>query len=145
MKPIPQKIVPWLSLLFFVPLQMVPGGVASTTGAPSAAPSNLYTAWDDPSNSFGRFAQKLAAHYKGRIDTWIIWNEVDIPAGQWRTWDGTVEDYAQLMRVAYPAIKAGNRQAKVALYGSPWWYDKGAFVSRLLDVFAADPAAAANN
>src|SRR5436190_17345066 len=37
MKPIPQKIVPWLSLLFFVPLQIIPGGVASTTGAPSAA------------------------------------------------------------------------------------------------------------
>jgi len=118
---------------------------ASASGSPNAVPANLYTSWDDPKNSWGRFVQQLAAHYKGRIDSWIIWNEVDIPDGQWRTWDGTVDDYAQLMRVAYPSIKAGNRQGKVALYGSPWWYDKGAFVSRLLDAFAADPSAPANN
>jgi hypothetical protein len=118
---------------------------ASASGSPNAVPANLYTSWNDPKNNWGRFVQKLAAHYKGRIDSWIIWNEVDIPNGQWRTWDGTVDDYAQLMRVAYPAIKAGNPRAKVALYGSPWWYDKGAFISRLLDNFAADPAAPANN
>jgi hypothetical protein len=118
---------------------------ASASGSPNAVPANLYLSWDDPRNHWGRFVQRLAAHYRGRIDSWIIWNEVDIPEGQWRTWDGTVEDYAQLMRVAYPAIKAGNPQARVALYGSPWWYDKGAYISRLLDNFAADPAARANN
>ena len=117
---------------------------ASASGSPNAVPSNLYLRWDDPKNSWGRFVQKLAAHYKGRIDSWIIWNEVDIPEGQWRTWDGTVADYAQLLRVAYPSIKTGNAQARVALYGSPWWYDRGAFLSRLLDTLAADPAARAN-
>ncbi len=118
---------------------------ASASGSPNAVPSNLYLSWDDPQNNWGRFVQRLAAHYRGRINDWIIWNEVDIPDGQWRTWDGSVEDYAQLMRVAYPSIKAGNSQAKVALYGSPWWYDKGAYISRLLDNFAADPAGRANN
>jgi hypothetical protein len=49
------------------------------------------------------------------------------------------------MRVAYSAIRAGNGQAKVVLYGSPWWYDKGAFLTRLLDTLGADPSAAANN
>ena len=120
-------------------------GWASASGSPNAVPSNLYLPWDDQRNHWGRFVQQLATHYRGRIDSWIIWNEVDVPAGQWRTWDGTLEDYAQLMRVAYPSIKAGNPQAKVALYGSPWWYDKGAFLTRLLDNFAADPAARASN
>jgi hypothetical protein len=118
---------------------------ASTSGSPNAVPANLYRPWDDQQNHWGRFVQQLAAQYRGRIDSWIIWNEVDIPDGQWRTWDGSLEDYAQLMRVAYPSIKAGNPQAKVALYGSPWWYDKGAFLTRLLDNLAADPAAAASN
>ena len=27
--------------------------------------------------------QLMAQHYKGKIDTWIIWNEVDISHGQW--------------------------------------------------------------
>ena len=30
----------------------------------------------------------MAQHYQGRIDTWIIWNEVDISGGQWHTWNG---------------------------------------------------------
>ena len=56
--------------------------------------------------------QELAKRYKGRVQTWIIGNEVDIPTGQWRTWDGSMEDYAQLMAVAYRAIKAGNPAAR---------------------------------
>jgi hypothetical protein len=116
---------------------------ASSNGTPNGVPKGLYRDWDDPANSWGQFMRHLAAHYRGRIDSWIIWNEVDIPAGQWRTWDGSVEDYAQLLRVSYRAIKAGNPSASVVLYGSPWWYDHGAGLTRLLDVLAADPDARA--
>jgi hypothetical protein len=89
--------------------------------------------------------KQLAKIYAGRIDRWIIWNEVDIPSGQWATWDGSVQDYVQLMKVAYQAVKAGNPRAQVAHYGSPWWYDHGEYLSHFLDLVAADPEAPAHN
>src|SRR5438309_589253 len=101
--------------------------------------------WDAPENYWGQYMKKLAKIYAGRIDRWIIWNEVDIPSGQWATWDGSVEDYVQLMKVAYQAVKAGNPRAQVAHYGSPWWYDHGEYLSHFLDLVAADQEAPAHN
>ncbi len=118
---------------------------ASSNGSPNGVPKGLYLEWNDPANHWGQFMRHLATHYRGRIDSWIVWNEVDIPAGQWRTWDGTTEDYAQLLRVAYRAIKAGNPNASVVLYGSPWWYDHGTGLTRLLDILASDAEARAAN
>lgn len=118
---------------------------ASTNGTPNGVPKNLYLPWNDPQNYWGQFMKRLAEMYRGKINLWIIWNEVDIPAGDWKTWDGTLEDYAQLMKVAYQAVKAGNPQAQVAHYGSPWWYDYGDFLTRLMSRLAADPEARANN
>jgi hypothetical protein len=114
-------------------------------GSSNAVPRNLYLPWNHKDNFWGQFMKKLAEKYAGRVNTWIIWNEVDIESGMWHTWDGSVEDYAQLLKVAYQAVKAGNPQAQVAHYGSPWWYDKGEYLGRFLDVIAADPAAPANN
>ena len=62
-------------------------GWASTNGSPNGVPRNLYLRWDDPENYWGQFMKRLAKIYAGRIDRWIIWNEVDIPSGQWATWD----------------------------------------------------------
>jgi len=111
-------------------------GWASASGSPNGVPRNLYLRWDDPENHWGQFMRRLAERYRGRIDAWIIWNEVDIRDGPWRTWDGSIEDYVQLQRVAYRAIKAGNPDATVALFGSPWWHDKGAYLSQALDRLA---------
>jgi hypothetical protein len=87
----------------------------------------------------------MAQHYRGKIDTWIIWNEVDISHGQWDTWNGSLEDYVQLQKVAYKAIKAGNPNATVLPFGAAWWYDYGETITRMLDLLKADPEAAANN
>ncbi len=118
---------------------------ASSNGAPNGVPKNLYLPWNSPQNYWGQFMKQLAEKYRGKINLWIIWNEVDIPDGDWRTWDGSLEDYAQLLKVAYQAVKTGNPQAQVALYGSPWWYDHGDFLTRLMQHLAADPEARANN
>jgi hypothetical protein len=117
-------------------------GWASAGGSPNAVPRNLYLSWDDPDNYWGQFMRRLAERYRGRIDAWIIWNEVDIRDGQWRTWDGTVDDYVQLERVAYRAIKGGNPDATVVLFGSPWWHDKGAYLTQVLDGLATAEGAA---
>ncbi len=118
---------------------------ASSDGSPNGVPKNLALPWDHPNNHWGQFMRRLAAHYRGRIDTWIIWNEVDIPAGQWRTWNGSLEEYVQLLKVAYRAIKAGNPSATVLPYGAAWWYDRGTHLSRMLDILASDPDAGAAN
>ena len=118
---------------------------ASTDGSRNGVPKNLYLPYDHPDNYWGQFMKKMAAHYRGKVDTWIIWNEVDVPHGQWNTWNGSIEDYVQLQKVSYRAIKAGNPDATVLPFGAAWWYDKGETITRMLDLLAADPEAAAHN
>jgi hypothetical protein len=120
-------------------------GWASSDGSRNGVPKGLYLPWDHPDNHWGQFMRLMAEHYRGKIDTWIVWNEVDIASGQWATWSGSLEDYVQLQKVAYKAIKAGNPDATVLPFGAAWWYDYGSTISRILDLLKADPDAAANN
>lgn len=117
----------------------------SPTEHGNSIPKGLYLPYDDPNNYWGHFVGMIAKHYAGRIDQWIIWNEVNIPSGKYSTWDGSVQDYAQLVMVAYQAAHAANPNAQIVLYGDPYWYDHGAFFRQLLSVLTAEPNAAANN
>ena len=125
---------------------------ASPADGPRSVPRNLALPWDHPENHWGRFAQQVARHYAGQIDDWIVWNEPDIQPGDpnaaYHAWAGTLQDYYQLLRVGYRAIKAGNPRARVHLAGLTYWVDREAnrpqYFERLLDVIAADPTAAAN-
>jgi hypothetical protein len=135
-------------------LMSTPGwAAANPADAGRAVPRNLGRPWDDQENYWGRFAEQMAREYAGRIDHWIVWNEPDIqpsdPNAAYYAWAGNVEDYYQLLRVAYRAIKAGNAQARVHLAGLTYWADREAnrpqFFERLLDLMAADPTAPAND
>ncbi len=112
----------------------------------ASVPLNIDKDWNDPQNYWAAYCYKMAKHYAGKIDQWIIWNEVSIPtgkngqAGQWTQWRGTPPQYARLLEVAYQAIHAANPTAKVVLYGDPYWYDHGAYLSNTLNLLAkADP------
>jgi hypothetical protein len=83
--------------------------------------------------------------YAGRIDDWILWNEVNIPSGQFATWKGSVADYAQLVKVGYLAAHRANPNARIILFGDPYWYDHGKFFNSLLDNLAHQPGSAAND
>jgi hypothetical protein len=120
-------------------------GWASSDGSRNGVPNGLYLPHDHPDNHWGQFMKLMAQHYKGKVDTWIIWNEIDISHGQWDTWNGSLDDYVQLQKVAYKAIKAGNPNATVLPFGAAWWYDYGDTITQMLDKIAADPEAAANN
>jgi hypothetical protein len=120
-------------------------GWASSDGSRNGVPNGLYLSYDHPENHWGQFMKLMSQHYRGKVDTWIIWNEVDISHGQWDTWNGSLDDYVQLQKVAYQAIKAGNPSATVLPFGAAWWYDYGDTISQMLDKLAADPEAAANN
>ncbi len=82
----------------------------------------------------------MAGRYAGRIDDWIIWNEVNIPSGRFHTWSGSVADYARMVQVAYLAARAANPRARVILAGDPYWYDHGALFKKLLTLLTADHA-----
>jgi hypothetical protein len=110
----------------------------------NAVPQGLYLPYNDPRNYWGHFVSLMAKHYAGRIDSWIIWNEVNIPSGQFATWKGSVADYAQLVKVASLAAKHANPKAKIILAGDPYFYDHGAFFQTLLGDLTQGADAAAH-
>ena len=117
---------------------------------PKSVPRNVHLPWDHPSNDWGRFTGRLAARYRGLVDHWVIWNEPDLydQGSRW-FFDGTFEDYYQLLKVAYQSIKANNPKAKVILAGMAYWYgreyDRPPYVGSLLEVAAKDPTARQND
>jgi polysaccharide biosynthesis protein PslG len=64
----------------------------------------------DPAQ-YARYAEKTAAHFRGRIDHWEIWNEPNI-SGFWRPRPSAAL-YTALLKAAYPRIKAANPGAVV--------------------------------
>jgi hypothetical protein len=47
------------------------------------------------------YVERTVAHYRGRIDAWEVWNEPDVPL----FWQGTPQEYVQLLQTAYRAAK----------------------------------------
>jgi len=114
--------------------------------------------WNDSRNTWGAYCYQLARHFgpdaahpQGRINEWTIWNEVSIPGGtSWTQWNDpnkaqSEKDYARLVEVADQAIKAANPAAKVVLYGDPYWYDQGTFLTGVLDQLKRDDPDGKNN
>ena len=99
-------------------------------------------------DAWAAFTRRMAQHYPGRIEHWIIWNEPDVwePGIPGQTWAGTVEDYAQLLKTAYTRDQGGRSRA--SRFTSPASPTSGTgrtagrqYLDRLLDVLAADPQA----
>jgi hypothetical protein len=62
-------------------------------------------------------ANWVANRYRGRVQAWEIWNEPDPAQASW-SWSGTVQQYVQLLKAAYPAVKSGDPNALV-VFGGP--------------------------
>jgi len=62
-----------------------------------------------------RFVQALAARYQGRGVHYEIENEVSAPA----FWQGTMEEYCELLKASYTAIKWADPQAIVLVAAMP--------------------------
>jgi hypothetical protein len=96
------------------------------------------------------FTRRMAQHYQGRIRQWVIWNEPDVwmEGHPGRTWDGTVADYALLLKTAYRAIKGVDPTMQVYVAGMTYYWDwehgRRRYLDRLLEAIAADPNAPAN-
>lgn len=117
---------------------------------PNAAFRNLDLPFDSPDNYWGQFMRRLVAQYAGRVNDWIIWNEPDIwnnGSGN-QQWNGSVEQYYQLVKVAYQAARAANPNSRVILAGLTYWWDqqfgREQYFHRFLNVASHDPTARAN-
>lgn len=127
-------------------LQGVPNWAATKPADGNAAvPLNLDKPWNDPSNYWGQFVFRAVRHYAGRIDTFVVMNEVNIATGAYHQFDGTEADYAQMLRVAYLAAHAANPHVEVHIYGDSVYADRGKWFSDTVAALARFPDAAANN
>ena len=135
--------------------QFTPGwAAANPDNGKRSVPKNLSLPFDDPNNYFGQYVYQTAKYYAGQIDQWIVWNEPefkpgDAGAGGSFTWLGSDEEFAQLLKVAYLAVKKANPNAVVSFPGTSYWVDVNSnrplFYDRVLGILARDPNAAANN
>ena len=123
----------------------------ATDGIPGAGvPRGLYLPVDDPGNLWANFIRKAASYYAERgVRRFVIWNEPDISRDTYGyEFEGSLEDYARLLKVAYLAAHEGNPDAIIHLAGTTYWHDVNAhrrlYVDRLLELIASDPDAAAN-
>ena len=120
-------------------------------GQPQSPPRGLDLPPEDGENTWAGFVARMAERYRGRIDHWTIWNEPDVfeASSPAHTWRGSEEQFARLQKVAYLAIKRANPAARVALPGLTYWWDQAyqrpQYLERLLEIFARDPEAPANN
>ncbi|MFN4293165.1 MAG: hypothetical protein ACK4JD_03450 [Thermoflexales bacterium] len=79
-----------------------------------ARPPNSTFTHLDPQHygAFADFAAAFAAHFQGRINHFIIWNEPNLQ-NEWGMRRVDPAAYVELLRVVYPAIKQANPAAVV--------------------------------
>jgi hypothetical protein len=121
-----------------------------------APPLGLDLPLDDPNNHWAAFISKLTQFYStqfGGIHHWIIYNEPDIrpnaEATNFFEFYGDIQDYYQVLKVAYKVAHATDPQAVIHLAGFTYWHDIQAervlYLERLLHIIASDPEAKENN
>ena len=78
-----------------------------TPGWANGEPGNLVP----PTNpqDYADFARWAAGYWRGRVAAWEVWNE---PDPNQSFWQGTIDQYAGLLRASYPAFKAGDPEAR---------------------------------
>ena len=147
----------------------MPAGPLSLTAPQTATPVGLYepifTDGTDvpgpgktinPDNKWANFVSAAIKRYKPDgilaqangwpdgvgITHWEMWNEPDLPS----FWDGSVADYARLLKVGYLAAKTADDSAQVLFGGlaNNFSGDLLNFYENVLDIYDADPLAANN-
>ncbi len=74
------------------------------------------------------FVYRMVSEFKDDINVWELWNEQDM--SMW--FSGTLEEYAEVLRVGAEAVRAANPDATVLMGGITWPNDK--YVEFFLDL-----------
>jgi hypothetical protein len=70
----------------------------------------------DDARDYGAFAAEVAQHYAGRVSNWQLWNEPNLPEFFGAS-ASNASRYSDLVKAAYPAIKAVQPDDTVVLAG----------------------------
>jgi hypothetical protein len=62
---------------------------------------------------FARVMKTLAARYRGRIPSWELWNEPDLK----EYWQGTADEFAELVKAGAAGVREGDPGAVTVLAG----------------------------
>lgn len=81
---------------------------------PREAPMNYLEQRRFP--EFARFAGAMAAHYRGRVAFYVVWNEPNL-SFEWGYQRADPAAYAELLRQASQAIRQGDPKAEVVAAG----------------------------
>ena len=123
----------------------------ATKGLPGrGVPDGLYLPVSDSDNHWANFVRRIVYEYGGLIKHWIIWNEPDIaPDHPGAQFDGSVEDYYRLVKVAAIVAKEVDPDAVIHLGGLTFWHDviygREPYLRRLLEISISDKDATSND
>lgn len=117
----------------------------ATDGLPGVGlPDGLYLPPDDSDNLWAVFVRRTVETYQGRVSRWIIWNEPDIALDVYGTqWQGTTEDYYQLVKTAYIVAHEVDPDVKIHLGGLTYWHNP-VYLREYLTAASQDPTAGEN-
>jgi hypothetical protein len=91
-------------------------GVIAYSAPWARPPGSYFTAFPVNSADFARFCTSVVTRYADRISHWQLWNEPNLPIfSGYTTLNGG--RYADLVRTAYPAIKAAQPNSTVIAAG----------------------------
>jgi len=85
----------------------------SSKGNVSYEDDDYYTYPPKDMKAWYNFTKVIATRYKGKITSWEIWNEEDLSY----FWKGSVEQYVELMKYAYMALKEVDENNTVVMGG----------------------------
>ncbi|MBI4320816.1 MAG: hypothetical protein HY675_20175 [Chloroflexi bacterium] len=93
------------------------------------------------------FVYQTVRRYKDRVRYWEVWNEPDLldGNGQGAFWWGSIEDYYELLKTGYRAIRSADPNAKVLVAALAFPYNNQEFFPRFLEIIAKDSTAPSNN
>ena len=124
----------------------------ATNGAVGVGvPRGLDLPIDNPDNVWANFVRKAVDYYASRgVNHFVIWNEPDISSETYGyEFEGELDDYFLMLKVAYLVAKETNPSAMIHLAGTTYWHDVNEgripFMERLVDHILNDPDAEANN
>ncbi len=100
----------------------------------------------DAYEAYAAFAAAFATRYRGQVDYLIIGNEPNL-SFEWGYRPATAQDYVDLLRIVYPAVKAANPDITVLAgalaptlepAGSPWATNDLVYLRGIYEAGAAD-------
>jgi hypothetical protein len=91
-------------------------GLIAYTPDWARAPGSYFSAPPVDPSTYGAFAAKVVQRYGNRVSNWEIWNEPNLPLFFGFS-DNRPERYTEVLKVAYPAIKAVQPNSTVIAGG----------------------------